>query len=257
MARPIIMTEKMKQTAQEDFAAMLNDMKMSDGKLSYNKSFKCKDSRAIVWITEMAYQKILTLITAFSDEVGWHGTVSRLGECEFIIEDIFVYPQEVTGSTVNTNQAEYSAWLYSLDEDIFSNIRMQGHSHVNMGTTPSGVDNNHRQQILDQLESDMFYIFMIWNKRLEIHTLIYDMVQNIMYENKDIDVQLMCSEDVETFLTDAREKVQKKLNHKKNENQSPKNQAAFDAELAAFGCCHYFEDDFYDPYDLGGSAWRL
>ena len=222
MARPITMTEEMKQTAQKDFAAMLDGMKMPDGKLSYNKSFRCKDSRAVVWVTETAYQKILALVTAFSDEVGWHGTASRSAEYEFIIADIFVYPQEVTGSTVNTDQAEYSSWLYNMDEDVFGNIRMQGHSHVNMGTTPSGVDNNHRQRILDQLEPDMFYIFMIWNKRLEVHTLIYDMEQNILYENQDVDVQLMGSEEMESFLTDAQEKVQEKINHKKSGNPSKK-----------------------------------
>ena len=50
MARPIIMTEEMKQTAQKDFAAMLDGMKLPDGKLNYSKSFKCKDSRAVVWM---------------------------------------------------------------------------------------------------------------------------------------------------------------------------------------------------------------
>jgi hypothetical protein len=36
-----------------------------------------------------------------------------------------------------------------------------------MGTTPSGVDTNLYDQLLGQLEDDMFYIFMIWNKRWE------------------------------------------------------------------------------------------
>ena len=40
---------------------------------------------------------------------------------------IFSYtPQEVTVSTVNTDQAAYTEWLYGLDDDTFNKIRMQG-----------------------------------------------------------------------------------------------------------------------------------
>jgi len=175
----------------------------------------------------------------FKDEVAWHGSVCRMVNdgragnsrtsddekvsasktldvsdfvSEFIIEDIFVYPQEVTGSTVNTDQVAYTEWLYGLDDDTFNTIRMQGHSHVNMGVSPSGVDDKHRQQILDQLEPDMFYIFMIWNKSLSTHTLIYDMASNILYEDKDVEVRLIEDDGMGEFLDDARVKVQKRTN---------------------------------------------
>jgi len=86
---------------------------------------------------------------------------------------------------------------------------MQGHSHVNMGVSPSGVDERHRQQILDQLDEDMFYIFMIWNKALKTHTLIYDMAYNILYEDKNVSVKIIGDESLDEFLADAEEKVQK------------------------------------------------
>ena len=221
MPRPITMTQEMKQKAIEDFAEVLDGMKMSDGKLSYNRAFKYEDKRAVVWLTQEAYRKIVALVTNFSSEVGWHGTVSRSGDCEFTIEDVFVYPQEVTGSTVNTDQILYSEWLYSLDDEIFNQIRMQGHSHCNMNVSPSGVDDKHRQHILDQLEQDMFYIFMIWNKSLSIHTMVYDMAQNVLYENNDVDVKLQNDEAMDGFLADALEKV-KKHNNKNRKPQSKK-----------------------------------
>ena len=249
------MTEEMKQTAREDFAVMLDGVKMSDGKLSYSKSFKYTDSSAIVWLAPEAYKKILALVTEFSEEVGWHGTVSRSGENEFIVEDVFVYPQEVTGSTVNTDQEAYTKWLYELDDEVFCKIRMQGHSHVNMGVSPSGVDDRHRQQILDQLESDMFYIFMVWNKRLEIHTLVYDMERNILYENKDVDVKLLGNDDADVFLADAREKVQKKSFGAGKTKKSKKDKTEFDADRAEFG--YYSYNRNHDLYDLGGDAWTL
>ena len=209
MPRPITITEEMKQTALTDFAELLDGMKLSDGEIKYSKSFKYQDRTAIVWLTQEAYQKIVALVTGFSDEVAWHGSVTRMGDNEFIIEDIFVYPQTVTGSTVTTDQATYTKWLYGLDDDTFNSIRMQGHSHCNMGVSPSSVDDKHRQQILDQLEKDMFYIFMVWNKSLSIHTLIYDMQRNVLYEDKDVEVKLRSGGEMDKFMADAQKKVQK------------------------------------------------
>ena len=259
MPRPIILTEEIKRKAREDFAAMLDSLKMPDGKLSYSKSFEYKDLGAVVWLTPEAYTKILALVTEFSDEVAWHGTVSRSGDSEFTIEDIFVYPQEVTGSTVNTDQKTYTGWLYDLDDDTFNKIRMQGHSHVNMGVSPSGVDDKHRKQILDQLEPDMFYIFMIWNKSLTVHTLIYDMEKNVLYEDKDVDVKLTAGEGMDAFLADAKAKVQKPA-YKKNKN-GDKNQKGEQLGLLSddFDELEFYrQHGLYDPYELqGGRAWGL
>jgi hypothetical protein len=306
MPRPIVLTEEIKKKALADFSSILDGMKMSDGKISYSTSFSYKDANAIVWLTQEAYRKIVALVMGFSDEVGWHGTVSRVGdincagENEFIIEDIFVYPQEVTGSTVNTDQTAYTQWLYALDNATFNKIRMQGQSHVNMGVTPSGVDDKHRQQILDQLEKDMFYVFMIWNKSLSVHTLIYDMQRNVLYEDRDVTVKLVGDEAMDTFLADAKEKVQKpkprvikklpgktKLGSKKQKTRQLALDAEFEGldelgqlrhlgfdvdgvedadeleELRRLGLnvdpetlSYYSRYGLYDPYDLGGRAWR-
>ena len=253
MPRPIVLTDKMKQKAKDDFAKMLDNTKMSDGKLNYSVNYKYENSGVIVWIAPEAYKKILALVMEFSDEVGWHGTVSRSDANEFVIEDVFVYPQEVTGSTVNTDQAEYSKWLYELNDDVFNKLRMQGHSHVNMGVCPSGVDDKHRQQILEQLDPDMFYVFMIWNKSLSVHTLVYDMARNVLYEDDDVDVMLLGDDDTEEFLADAKEKVQKS-GHKKTKNKE-KNEE----QISLYG--DYEDFDYppygkYNPYGLEGRIWN-
>jgi hypothetical protein len=43
-----------------------------------------------------------------------------------------------------------------------------------------------------------------------VHTLIYDMARNILFEDDDVTVQLLGDEGMDNFLADAREKVQKK-----------------------------------------------
>jgi len=250
------MTEAMKRKARKDFAAMLDSIKMSDGKLNYSMNYTYKDCSAVVWLTQEAYRKILALVTEFKDEVGWHGVVTRSDNSEFIIEDIFVYPQEVTGSTVSTDQAAYSKWLYELDDDTFNKIRMQGHSHVSMGVSPSGVDDNHRQKILDQLEPDMFYIFMIWNKSLSVHTLIYDMARNVLYEDKDIAVKLLGDDCMDGFLADAKEKVQKPVPKKSEAVSRIRNGGHLRPDVDYDGFEHHSLYGRYGMYDMGGSAWR-
>ena len=253
MPKPIIITDEMKRKAQAEFAEILADMKMSDGKISYSKAFKYEKATAVLWLTPEAYSKTVALVTTFADEVAWHGVTTRHGRSEFIVEDIIVYPQEVTGSTVNTDQKGYTKWLYEFDDDTFNAIRMQGHSHVNMGVSPSGVDSGHREQILGQLDADMFYIFMVWNKRLETHTLIYDMENNILYEDGDVAVKIIGDESLDVFLEDAKKKVQKKSAAAKAPAKSykkTKSGAVEDPESLwedFFGLRNY---GLYDPYEL-------
>lgn len=223
MSRPIKITDSIKAEVMEEVESLLSKIKMSEGELTYSKTFKSTNENAVVYLTPAAYAKTIALVTTFSREVGWHGTVSKVGEKEYLIEDIYVYPQMVSGFTTNTDQSQYTEWLYSFQDDLFSKMRMQGHSHVNMQVTPSQIDLEHREKILGQLEQDMFYIFMIWNKSLEINTLIYDLAANILYENEDITVRILGVDTLDTFLNDAfknvkirKEKLNKGLQKKRN-----------------------------------------
>jgi hypothetical protein len=76
-----------------------------------------------------------------------------------------------------------------LDDDTFSSLRMQGHSHVNMSVSPSPQDLTDQATTLDQMGSGCkFYIFMVWNKRLERDARIYDLEENLLYESGDVDI---------------------------------------------------------------------
>lgn len=255
MSKPIRITDSLKKEAKAEFAALLDDLRMSDGEINYSRSFKYTDASAVLWMSPVAYGKTIALVNMFSDEVAWHGMAARKGKNEFVIEDIFVYPQEVTGATVSTDQERYTKWLYEFDDDTFNKIRMQGHSHVNMGVSPSGVDNGHREKILDQLEPEMFYIFMVWNKRLDTHTLIYDMENNILYDDRDITVKLLGDDSLEAFLADAEKKVQKKkatayrVKPKKDKDKD-KGEAEGEPQIPLWDRVYGCGFGRYDHYDL-------
>ena len=101
--------------------------------------------------------------------------------------------------------------MQNADDERFNNIHMQGHSHVNMPTSPSSVDLNHQEEILNMLGDDDFYIFMIWNKSFVSTNKIYDLKKNVLFEDKDITVKLEGEhEGLAEFLKTAKDMVKQK-----------------------------------------------
>lgn len=196
------MSRKMKidigfiEAAKAAFAAALEktskDAKF-DGKVKFDFDFAKVEEKAILYFTETAWMKMQYLIAVFGSECAWHGVVERHGEdkSEFIVKDILVYPQQVTGATVTTDQKEYEDWMNDLDDETFNALKFHGHSHVNMGVTPSSVDNEHQRGIVSQLNDSQFYIFGIFNKSGNRWLKIFDMKRNIVFEKDDIEVKIL------------------------------------------------------------------
>ena len=225
MSKIIRMTPELREEAIKEFSKALEVGKLADGKISFSKTLGSTDEKALVWMTPDAYIKMWALLQSFNKEVAWHGVAYRYGEegsHEYLITDILVYPQEVAATTVEMDTEKYALWLMENDEDErFANIHMQGHSHVNMSTTPSGVDLTHQEEILHQLGDDDFYIFMIYNKSMKSTYKIYDMRKNIMFEDKDIAVRVLgAQEGLDEFLENAKAMVKDKV-YNFNRNTTP------------------------------------
>ena len=210
MAKPIKITEAEIDSALANARTQLLAQKSADGKIKVEVKLPALDKRARIQFTPVAYSKMLALIHGFATEVAWHGIVEKVRDGLFRISDIMVYPQMVTGATVRTDECEYSQWLLSLPDETFNNLRMQGHSHVNMKPSPSPQDMTDQSIILDQMGSDcLFYIFMIWNKKLERSIWIYDLEANLLYSTEDIDVSIgEENTDLNAFLSEAKEMVE-------------------------------------------------
>ena len=211
MSRLIKPTPECIEEIKNDFLKLLTSKGFSDGRISYSKTIGITDKKAEVFFTEMAWLKMQTLVKEFDKEIAWHGIAVRGDDetkNEYIIKDILVYPQTVTGATVTTDQIEYETWLMSQEDEVFNNLRMQGHSHVNMSVSPSGVDETLYNGLLSQLDDTMFYIFMIWNKRGEKTVKIYDIAKNIYFDTSDVTITVLDDNTgIEAWLKDAKEKV--------------------------------------------------
>lgn len=214
MSKPIRMTKELVGEICKEFLETISKSKIQDGKISYTKTLTYVNRKATLVFSEVAWMKMQMLIADFNSEVAWHG-VARRDDDEmldrYIVDDIIVYPQEVTGSTVNTDQEKYQTWLYEQEDEVFNNIRFQGHSHVNMQVNPSSVDTTHQAQILEQLTDDMFYIFVIWNKKGDKTVKIYDLRKNIFFDTHDVDIEIIDGEyGLASFIKNANDMVQPK-----------------------------------------------
>ena len=139
-----------------------------------------------IFITSNAYIKMRMLVDKSDKEIGWYGIVNEMPglQATYIIEDIVVYPQRVTGVTVEQDEDRMFEFEMSLTTEQVNHKRFHGHSHVNMSTGPSGVDENFYQELLSQVND--YFIITVTNKRNEYTTRFYDMRNNILYTDVPI-----------------------------------------------------------------------
>lgn len=239
-----------KETIEEmirEFAEKLHSAKSFEGgKFTYSKEFKCEAaSKAKLVFTPNAYVKMITLVKEFDTEVAWYGVVDRNGDSEFKISDILVYPQKVTGATVDTDEDAHREWLEKIPDEIYNRIRFQGHSHVNMSTSPSTTDLTDQSTRISSLPSDSFFVFIIWNKKNEHTAKIYDLANNILYENSDIDVSI--SFDEGEFLATAKEQVKK--------HTYSSGYGYYGNKQYGYGGYTPYSTSYWDDYDYAG-RWK-
>lgn len=145
-------------------------------------------SKPTLIIKPLCYTKMRQLVLQSGDEIAWHGFVKRDGMV-FTLYDIIMYPQYNSAATTKSDEEEYSKWiLRQYDFDNFCDMKMHGHSHVNMACSPSMTDMQFRENILKNLKKDSFYIFMIMNKQGSYTVEIYDYVTGMIYDTTDITI---------------------------------------------------------------------
>lgn len=192
--KPIFLTDEEKIALKKEMEEAIEKGCLIDGSFTFSRKYVRKNEdkvTATIYFTPGAYLKMKTLIEKFSSEVAWHGLIRRLGQTEWIIYDLLVFKQNVTGATVTTDDESYVKFLMDLPEEDANHMHMHGHSHVNMGVTPSSTDIAYQQDVLSNLNGKGFYLFQIWNKSMKSTSLLYDFENGVMYENKDIVIDIV------------------------------------------------------------------
>lgn len=149
----------------------------------------------LLCITSDAYVTMLELIRQSPVEISWHGLVKRDKEKGiYVLYDILIFPQINTATTTTTDETEFAKWQMSLISDMdfpIEELRMHGHSHVNMNVFSSGVDDKYQTDLISKVEDGDFYLFLIMNKKMDICALLYDFEQQILFDTNDIEIKII------------------------------------------------------------------
>jgi len=207
MSKIIRFTQQMLEQAKAEFEAEMRTAKLVNGTVSFKKTFTTDNAKATLRFTELAWCKMKALVAEQSKEVAWHGVAERCDDNVYLISDILVYPQSVTGATIDMDTEGYAKWIQngiSSGDERFNHLHSQGHSHVEMAVTPSPTDLDHQKEILSMVRDTGFYIFMIWNKKNDHNVWVYDLGKNILFENADVTIEIVETPNgVVQFLRDA------------------------------------------------------
>lgn len=124
----------------------------------------CKEPEIIeLTITEAAWLKLMFFINLIGDyEISGFGKVVNDK-----IVDFDILGQTVRGAYVESNEDEVSEFIRKLPAEERKYWILDWHSHVNMGTNPSGTDWNNYKEMLSLRLGKQFPI-MIVNKRKEV-----------------------------------------------------------------------------------------
>jgi len=138
-------------------------------------------------ISREAYAKMWLYVDIAQEEVGWMGTAEQTEDGNFYIDRVWLLKQEVTGTETEMSNEGLSELatelLNSGDQGLkdWDNLRFWGHSHVRMGTSPSGTDQ--RTMVMLEEAQHPWFIRGILNKlgRIEFTLFLYE--ENLVIED--------------------------------------------------------------------------
>lgn len=108
---------------------------------------------------------------AKNKEVSWFGVVNKKKNGYHLV-DILFPPQENSATFVTTKDDEYPEWMFKniTKKGLATKIRLHGHTHPNMGVSPSATDITQFDTLLKEVE---YMIQFIINEKLDTHCLVF------------------------------------------------------------------------------------
>jgi hypothetical protein len=137
-----------------------------------------------VYYTREALAAIEYIVDQVDSEVGWFGLVDELDNGDYLITDIYIPQQIVSGVTVDMTPNAIAELAHQLMEEGKdpSKLRYEGHSHVNMAVNPSGTD----EEMVDDFLADCpYFIRGIYNKKNESRVDVFDKTRGLVFNKVD------------------------------------------------------------------------
>jgi hypothetical protein len=138
----------------------------------------------LILITRTAIEKMGYYVQHCDKEVGWLGTVEKYG-VNYLIREVFLFKQEVHSATCEITPdglSDFATELLSKPNgvEVWNNIKLWGHSHVNMGISPSAQDNS---QMNTFGEHNDWFVRVIANKKGDMEFSLFDFKTNLRFDN--------------------------------------------------------------------------
>ena len=264
--RPIWLNDEHRKEIMAAVEKTLMNMPLNSNKFEFSTELADKDSREIhIYYTPEAYAMTVALLMEYQTEVAWHCLVRRLNETDFEVYDVLVYPQIVHSTTVSTDDERYGEWKTDIainDEEADANMFMQCHSHVNMGVFASQTDKNQQFEEISLKGHEGFYIFQIWNKKLEVTSFVYDLENNAYYEGKEVitRVRIGDNEYADEFAKNSRDMIlpdPKAKEDKKAEKEEKKSDKKAEKKKNYKAKAYPGKDEFFEhDYDWPEDEWE-
>lgn len=140
------------------------------------RTIELLDNRYDLFILPEARNKMELYCDLSEGEIGWLAFVEKFDNQGFLITDCVLLEQEVHSTTTEITPEGLLKFWNNTPIEQQCKIKMWGHSHVNMGVSPSSQDNSQMEYFKD---GNPWFIRLITNKKREYHIDIYDYANGI------------------------------------------------------------------------------
>lgn len=156
-----------------------------NGKTTYEKVVITKEEKIPpkVLIDVKALRKMKAYVKNYNKEIGWLAYCNKDKNGVYIIYDTVLLEQDVTSVKTDIREsaiAKLGEELLMTDLTKFNDLRVWGHSHVDMEVNPSGTDEETFEQFYENCE---YFIRIIANKRGDLRLDIVDCENEIRFNN--------------------------------------------------------------------------
>lgn len=200
-----------------------------------------------IWVSPSAMKKMELYCKHCNKEIGWLGTVERVEHNTFYVKDTLLFKQEVHSATCELSPQDMMKIVEEAMEvdaeqgmRLNNELRLWGHSHVNMTVTPSGQDNTQ----MNTFAYCDYFIRVIANKSGDLFFSIWDYKNNVKITDVPYEIYYPDNVDESAIEAEIAEKVaEMAVTYKANPN-------SYFSNVRTYNTYNSLEDNDF-PWTLG------
>lgn len=142
----------------------------------------------VVAFTTKALEQIGAYVGLMDKEIAWMSSVKKHNDGLYVVDECFLFGQAVHSTTAEIDPEKLGQLIHEILQErpddgmeVVNSLKCWGHSHVNMGTSPSGQDDRQMDDFGDTVAD--FMVRVIANKKGDIRVCVWDYDQGLIFED--------------------------------------------------------------------------